>query len=431
MNEVKIDLPVDDLAKSWYNILPDLPQPLPPPKEPETGHSRLEFLSKVMVKKCLEQESSDQRWVPIPEELRELYIQAGRPRPLRRARKLEKFLKTPAHLYWKREDLSPTGSHKVNTALAQLFYASEEGIEGVCTETGAGQWGTALSYASCLMGLKCVVFWVRNVHDWKVDRRTLMKMYGGEVHPSPSKMTEVGRSVLQTNPNNPGSLGIAISEGLEYAGKNEGFVYCLGSVLNHVLMHQSVIGLETIQQFNIVGEQPDLLIGCFGGGSNFGGFTLPFIGEVLKGKRKCEFLAAQSLSAPNISRGEYRYDFADHAGKTPLLKMYTLGHKAEMPPIFGDGLRYSGASPILSLLRKSGYINTIVYPVDEKLVFEATRIFLRTEGFLPAPEPSYAIRAMIDEALECKETGEEKVIACNVSGHGFLDIFGYKKVLGL
>jgi len=431
MNEIKIDLPVDELPKDWYNILPDLPQPLPPPKEPETGPSRLEFLSKVMVEKCLQQESSDQRWVPIPEELRELYIQAGRPRPLRRARKLEKFLKTPAHLYWKREDLSPTGSHKVNTALAQLFYASKEGRKGVCTETGAGQWGTALSYASCLMGLKCVVFWVRNVYDWKVDRRTLMKMYGGEVHASPSKITETGRSILQADPDHPGSLGIAISEGLEYAEKNEGFVYCLGSVLNHVLMHQSIIGLEAIKQFNIVEEQPDLLIGCFGGGSNFGGFTLPFIGEVLRGKRKCEFLAAQSLSAPNISRGEYRYDFADHAGKTPLLKMYTLGHKVEMPPIYGDGLRYSGASPIMSLLRKLGYINTIVYPVDEKIVFEGTRMFLRTEGFLPAPESSYAIRAMIDEALRCKETGEEKVLACNLSGHGFLDIFGYKKVLGL
>ncbi|MDH5754768.1 MAG: TrpB-like pyridoxal phosphate-dependent enzyme [Candidatus Bathyarchaeota archaeon] len=431
MNEIKIDLPVDDLPKNWYNILPDLPQPLPPPKDPETGPSRLEFLSKVIAKKCLEQEGSDQRWVPIPEELRELYIQAGRPRPLRRARRLEKFLKTPAHLYWKREDLSPTGSHKVNTALAQLFYARKEGREGVCTETGAGQWGTALSYASCLMGLKCVVFWVRNVYDWKVDRRTLMKMYGAEVYPSPSNITEVGKSILKTNPDHPGSLGIAISEGLEYAGKNEGFVYCLGSVLNHVLMHQTVIGLETIEQFNIVGEQPDLMIGCFGGGSNFGGFTLPFISEVLKGKRKCEFLAAQSLAAPNISQGQYRYDFADHAGKTPLLKMYTLGHDVEMPPIFGDGLRYSGASPILSLLRNLGFIKTKTYPVDEKVVFEATRMFLRAEGFLPAPESSYAIRAMIDEALKCKETGEDKVIACNVSGHGFLDILGYQKVLNL
>jgi len=431
MKEVKIQLPVNDLPKNWYNILPDLPQPLPPPKEPETGPSRLEFLSKVIVKECLKQEASEQRWIPIPEELRELYIQAGRPRPLRRAKRLEKLLKTPAHLYWKREDLSPTGSHKVNTALAQLYYATQEGIEGVSTETGAGQWGTALSYGASLMGLKCVVFWVRNVHDWKVDRRTLMKLYGAEVHSSPSQLTEVGRNILKENPDHPGSLGIAISEGLEYAEKNEGFVYSLGSVLNHVLMHQTIIGLESIEQFNIVDEQPDLLIGCFGGGSNFGGFTLPFIGEVLKGKRECEFLASQSLAAPNISQGEYRYDFADHAGKTPLMKMYTLGHDVDTPPIYGDGLRYSGASPILSLLRNLGYIKTRTYPIDEKVVFEATRMFLQTEGFLPAPESSYAIRAMIDEALECKKNGEEKVIACNVSGHGFLDIFGYKKVLNL
>ncbi len=281
------------------------------------------------------------------------------------------------------------------------------------------------------MELPCVVFWVRNVHDWKVDRRTLMKMYGGEVHPSPNQLTEVGRTILKENPDHPGSLGIAISEGLEYAEKHDGYAYSLGSVLNHVLMHQTIIGLETIEQFNIVDEQPDLLIGCFGGGSNFGGFTLPFIGEVLNGKRECEFLASQSLAAPNISQGEYRYDFADHAGKTPLLKMYTLGHDSNMPPIFGDGLRYSGASPILSLLRNLGHIKTRTYPVDEKDVFEATRTFLQTEGFLPAPESSYAIRAMIDEAIECKKTGEEKTIACNVSGHGFLDIFGYKSVLNL
>ncbi|MGD8565175.1 MAG: TrpB-like pyridoxal phosphate-dependent enzyme [Candidatus Bathyarchaeota archaeon] len=431
MSEIKIDLPVESLPKLWYNIPPDLPEPLPPPKEPETGESRLEFLSRVMIKKCLEQENSKQSWIPIPEDLQELYAQAGRPRPLRRARRLERYLKTPAHLYWKREDLSPTGSHKVNTALAQLFYAAQEGRKGVCTETGAGQWGTALSYAACLMGLKCVIFWVRNVYDWKVDRRTLMKIYGGEVHASPSDLTEVGRAIIQKAPKHPGSLGIAISEGLEYAEKNDGFVYCLGSVLNHVLMHQSIIGLEAIEQFKIVEEQPDLLIGCFGGGSNFGGFTLPFIGEVIKGKRNCEFLAAQSLAAPNITKGEYRYDFADHAGKTPLLKMFTLGHDADMPPIYGDGLRYSGASPILSLLRKLGYIKTKAYPVDEKAVFKAAQIFLQTEGFLPAPESSYAIRAMIDEAIECKQTGVKKVIACNVSGHGFLDIFGFKKVLEL
>ena len=431
MSMIKIQLPVDELPRQWYNILPDLPQPLPPPKEPETGPSRLEYLSRVTIKKCLEQETSDQRWIPIPEELRELYIQAGRPRPLRRAIRLERFLNTPAQLYWKREDLSPTGSHKVNTALAQVYYASEEGRGGVCTETGAGQWGTALSYAASLLGLKCVVFWVRNVYDWKKDRRTLMKIYGAEVYPSPSNKTDVGRSILAEKPDHPGSLGIAISEGLEYAEKNEGFVYCLGSVLNHVLMHQTVIGLETMKQFDLVGEQPDLMIGCFGGGSNFGGFTLPFIGEVLKGERECEFLASQSLSAPNISQGEYRYDFADHAEKTPLLKMFTLGHRAEMPPIFADGLRYSGAAPILSLLRKLGYIKTVAYPIDEKLVFEAARTFLQTEGFIPAPESSYAIGAMIDEALKCKRTGEERVIACNVSGHGFLDMLGYSKVLNI
>jgi tryptophan synthase beta chain len=431
MKDIKIELPVDDLPRSWYNIIPDLPQSLPPPKKPQDGSSRLEFLSEVMIRRCLEQENSDQRWVPIPEELRELYIQADRPRPLRRAKRLEKSLKTPARLYWKREDLSPTGSHKVNTALAQVFYAVKEGKVGISTETGAGQWGTALSYASCLMGLKCVVFWVRNVYDWKTDRRTLMQMYGGVVHASPSKITKIGETILKTSPDHPGSLGIAISEGLEYAKNSEGFVYCLGSVLNHVLLHQTVIGLETMEQFSILEEKPDLMIGCFGGGSNFGGFTLPFIGEVIGKQRECEFLAAQSLAAPNISQGEYRYDFADYAGKTPLLKMYTLGHKASMPPIYGDGLRYSGASPILSLLKSLGYIKTVTYPIDEKLVFEASRLFLQTEGFLPAPESSYAIRAMIDEAIKCRETGEEKVIACNVSGHGFLDLQGYRKVLNL
>jgi tryptophan synthase beta chain len=256
-------------------------------------------------------------------------------------------------------------------------------------------------------------------------------MYGGVVHASPSKITKIGETILKTSPDHPGSLGIAISEGLEYAKNSEGFVYCLGSVLNHVLLHQTVIGLETMEQFSILEEKPDLMIGCFGGGSNFGGFTLPFIGEVIGKQRECEFLAAQSLAAPNISQGEYRYDFADYAGKTPLLKMYTLGHKASLPPIYGDGLRYSGASPILSLLKSLGYIKTVTYPIDEKLVFEASRLFLQTEGFLPAPESSYAIRAMIDEAIKCRETGEEKVIACNVSGHGFLDLQGYRKVLNL
>ena len=426
----RFDLPPDEHPDKWYNILPDLPEPLPRHKDPPEGPSRLEFMERVCLKECLRQEFSDQRWIPIPEELMELYIHAGRPRPLYRAVRLERRLGLKhVRLYYKREDLSPTGSHKVNTALAQCYYAVEEGREGVVTETGAGQWGTALSYAARLMGLKCVVFWVRSVYDWKVDRRTLMRLYGAEVHASPSEVTEFGRKIRAENPEHPGSLGIAISEGLEYADKHEGFVYCLGSVLNHVLMHQTVIGLETMRQFELADDEPDLMIGCLGGGSNFGGFILPFAGEVLKGKRECEFLAAQSWAAPNLIKGEYRYDFADVAEFTPLLKMYTLGHKVEMPPIRADGLRYHGAAPIMSYLRHRGLLKAVAYAIDEREIFEAARLFVEAEGWLPAPESSYAIRAAIDKALEFERKGEEKVIAMNISGHGFLDLFAYREKL--
>ncbi len=339
----QIILDPDELPTSWYNIAADLPGPLPPPKDPEEGPSRLEFLSKVLLKHCLQQETSTERWITIPDPVQNLYRQAGRPRPLYRARRLERYLNTPARLYYKREDLSPTGSHKVNTALAQAYYAAEEGCAGVSTETGAGQWGTALAYAASLQGLKCVIFWVRSVYDWKPDRRTLMQLYGGRVFASPSRETQVGRNLLESNPDQAGSLGIAVSEGLEYAERNQGFAYCLGSVLNHVLIHQSVIGLETMKQFDLIDEKPDVMVGCLGGGSNFGGFILPFAGEVARGKRKCVFLAAQSSSAPNLVRGEYRYDFGDHAEKTPLLKMYTIGHRANMVPIKADGLRYHAA----------------------------------------------------------------------------------------
>ncbi|UCC28066.1 MAG: TrpB-like pyridoxal phosphate-dependent enzyme, partial [Candidatus Bathyarchaeota archaeon] len=352
MKKNQISLPVDDLPKEWYSILPDLPTPLPPPKEPDEGPSRLEFLGKTMTRECLIQETSTQRRIPIPEEVRELYVQAGRPRPLYRARGLEKYLKLKrTKLYYKREDLSPTGSHKTNTALAQAYYAMKEGKEMLVTETGAGQWGTALSHAARLVGLDCVVFWVRSVYDWKADRLTLMQLLGAEVNASPSKQTKIGREILATEPNHHGSLGIAVSEGLEYAEKHEGSVYCLGSVLNHVLMHQSIIGLETIKQFELVNDQPDLIVGCLGGGSNFGGIALPFIGEVLKKNRKCKFLAAQSMAAPSLLKGEYRYDFGDVGEHTPLMKMYTLGHKTEMVPIKADGLRYHAAAPIISLLR--------------------------------------------------------------------------------
>jgi tryptophan synthase beta chain len=409
---------------------PDLPEPLPPPKEPETGPSRMEFLARTMIKECLRQEMSSERWIPIPDEIRELYLHMGRPRPLYRAKRLEKFLGlNKVRLYYKREDLSPTGSHKTNTAVAQAYYAMKEGKTTLTTETGAGQWGTALAYAARLLGLDCVVFWVKSVYDWKTERRTLMKLLGAKVYASPSQQTKIGREVSSKNPEHPGSLGIAISEGLEYAETHKDSVYCLGSVLNHVLMHQSIIGLETIKQFELVDDEPDLIVGCLGGGSNFGGIALPFIGEVLRGKRECGFLAAQSLAAPNLVKGEYRYDFCDVAEYTPLLKVYTLGHKIEMPPIKADGLRYHAAAPIISLLRRHGLVKAVAYPIDEKAIFEAARLFLQSEGWLPAPESSYAIRAGIDEALKAEKAGVEKVICMNISGHGFLDLAAYREKL--
>ena len=432
MEKNQIALPVEEMPTKWYNIAPDLLEPLPPPKEPETGPSRLEFLGKTMVHECLRQEMTTERWIPIPEEIRELYMQAGRPRPLYRARRLENHLGLKrVRLYYKREDLSPTGSHKVNTALAQAYYAAKEGKTTLVTETGAGQWGSALAYAATVMGLDCVVFWVRAVYSWKTDRRTLMKLMGAEVYASPSKETNIGQTLLAKNLNNQGSLGIAVSEGLEYAETHDGSVYCLGSVLNYVLIHQSIIGLEAIKQFELVDDSPDLIVGCLGGGSNFGGLALPFAGEVLQKKRKCEFLAAQSEAAPNLVKGEYRYDFGDVAEHTPLLKMYTLGHKTEMVPIKADGLRYHAAAPLISALRHHNIVRAVAYPANEKAIFEAARTFLQTEGWLIAPESSYAVRAGIDEALKAEKAGEEKVICMNISGHGFLDLQAYKEKLSI
>jgi len=430
MRQNQISLSVDELPTKWYNIIPDLPEPLPPPREPETGPSRMEFLAKTMIKECLQQEVSTERWITIPEEVRELYIQVGRPRPLYRALRLEKKLGLKkVRLYYKREDLSPTGSHKTNTALAQAYYAAKEGKTTLVTETGAGQWGTALSYAARLLDLECVVFWVKSVYDWKIDRRTFMKLLGASVNSSPSPLTKIGREMLSKNSLHPGSLGIAVSEGLEYTEAHEGSVYCLGSVLNHVLLHQSIIGLETIKQFELIDEEPNLIIGCLGGGSNFGGIALPFAGEVLQKKRECEFLAAQSEAAPNLVQGVYRYDFGDVGEHTPLLKMYTLGHEKEMTPIKADGLRYHAAAPIISLLRHLGLVKAVAYPADEKAIFEAAKIFLQSEGWLIAPESSYAVRAGIDEALKYERQGIEKVICMNISGHGFLDIAAYKEKL--
>jgi tryptophan synthase beta chain len=423
-------LDVDELPTRWYNVVPDLPEPLPPPKDPEDGPSRIEQLPNMMIGECLKQEFSTDSWIDIPEGLRQLYLQAGRPRPLFRALSLEKALGTPARLYYKSEFYSPTGSHKVNTALAQAYYAREQGFERLTTETGAGQWGNALAYATALTGLKCTVYWVRAVYKWKAARLGFIKMLGGEVYASPSDRTESGRKLYEQNPDHPGSLGIAISEGLEDSKNDPKAAYCLGSVLNHVLLHQTVIGLETQRQFEKAGVYPDLVISCLGGGSNFGGFALPFMGDVLTKGKKIQFIAAQSQAAPNL-QGEYRYNFADHAEITPMLKMCTLGHKAVLEPIKGDGLRYHGCSPIISLLRHHGYIDTIAYPQDEKRVFETAMRFVRSEGFLPAPESAYSVCCAIEEALKCKETGEDKVIAFNVSGHGFMDMEGYREVLGI
>ncbi|UCB52298.1 MAG: TrpB-like pyridoxal phosphate-dependent enzyme [Candidatus Zixiibacteriota bacterium] len=429
-NKRQVNLSLDEMPTRWYNILPDLPEPLPPPKDPETGESRIKNLPNVLLGECLKQEFSQERWIDIPEELQEIYQQAGRPRPLFRAINLEKRLDTPARLYYKSEFYSPTGSHKVNTALAQAFYAKKEGYERLTTETGAGQWGTALAYGAALAGVKCTVYWVRAVHDWKKDRRNLMELFGADVYASPGDQTEFGKSLYSKDSNHPGSLGIAISEGLEDAAGDPKAIYCLGSVLNHVLMHQTIIGLETKAQFERFDDYPDLVISCLGGGSNFGGFALPFVHDVLKDGKKIKFIAAQSESSPNL-QGEYRYDHADYAEMTPLLKMYTLGHRVDMVPIKGDGLRYHGCSPIISLLRDKGYIDTIAYPADERHVFQQATRFIRAEGFLPAPESAYSVACAIDEALKCKESGEKKVIAFNVSGHGFLDIPGFREVLNL
>lgn len=432
LKQAQIALPVNELPMKWYNIVPDLPVKLPSPKDPVEGESRLEALGRRMIGECLKQESSEARWIDIPEGIRELYIQAGRPRPLYRGYRLEKKLGLrKVRIYYKREDLSPTGSHKVNTALPQAYYAAKEGKKVLVTETGAGQWGTALAYAASLMGLSTVVFWVRAVYDWKVERRALMQMYGAKVHASPSGQTSFGKSLLSEDANHPGSLGIAVSEGLEYTDGSLDRVYCLGSVLNHVLIHQSIIGLEAIKQFEQIDDSPDLVVGCLGGGSNFGGIALPFIGEVLAGKRNCEFLAAQSEAAPNLVKGEYRYDFGDTAGYTPLMMMYTLGHETVMQPIRSDGLRYHAAAPIISALRHSGHVRAIAYPSDEVAVFTAARLFLENEGWLIAGESAHAVRAAIDEAKAAELKGEEKCILMNISGHGFLDIDAYRSVLQL
>jgi tryptophan synthase beta chain len=369
------------------------------------------------------QEVSQERHIDIPEELMDAYFQFGRPTPLMRARRLEEALRTPAKIYYKREDLNPTGSHKLNTALAQAYYASQEGVEKLSTETGAGQWGSALSLACSRFGLECQVFMVRCSYDQKPNRKHVMELYGADIDPSPSDKTDFGKALLKEDPNHPGSLGIAISEAIMIAVQDEKTKYSLGSVLNHVLLHQSVIGQEVIAQFEKLDLLPTHMVGCVGGGSNFGGFALPMMEKRLKDEVDTKFLAVESVAAPSLCNGQYEYDFGDTAETTPLLKMYTLGHKFLPPPIHAGGLRYHGDAPLISILRHQGLVDAVAYPQD--VTFEAGQLFARTEGIIPAPETCHAIRGVIDLALEAKKKNEEHVICFNYSGHGLLDLGGY------
>uniref|UniRef100_A0A7J3X667 Tryptophan synthase beta chain n=1 Tax=Thermofilum pendens TaxID=2269 RepID=A0A7J3X667_THEPE len=423
----KYTLSEDELPKAWYNVLPDLPEPPPPPLNPATGDPLPpEAFERLFPRELVKQEFSGERFIPIPEELLEVY-RLWRPTPLIRAEKLERALKTPARIYYKYEGVSPPGSHKPNTALAQAYYNAREGVERLTTETGAGQWGSALAFATNLFGLKCTVYMVRASYEQKPYRRVLMHLWGAEVVPSPSPRTEAGRRILERDPNHPGSLGIAISEAIEDAVSHEGTKYSLGSVLNHVLLHQTIIGLEAVRQMEEAEDFPDYVVGCVGGGSNFAGLAYPFYHLKVSGKapKDTRFIAVEPTACPSMTKGVYTYDFGDTARLTPLLKMYTLGHDYVPPPIHAGGLRYHGAAPTLSLLVKHGLFESVAYNQVE--VFEAAALFARTEGFVPAPESAHALKAVVDLALEAKRRNEETVILFNLSGHGLLDLQAYQE----
>lgn len=422
----KIQLSSDDVPTKWYNINADLPVELPAPKNSE-GRDQISTLPDIFVGECLNQEFSTDRYISIPKEVREIYQQIGRPTPLYRATKLEEKLNTPAKIYYKREDTSPTGSHKLNSALAQAYYAREQGIERVTTETGAGQWGSALALACSMMGIDCTVYMVRVSYDQKPFRKGVMQLYNSTIHASPSTNTEVGRKVLEETPDTPGSLGIAISEAVEDALSDDNVRYTLGSVLNHVILHQTVIGQEIKTQLEIAEEEPDTMIACVGGGSNFGGAMFPFMKDKIDGNSDTEFIAVEPSACPTLTQGSYDYDFGDNVGFTPLLKMYTLGHQFVAPSVHAGGLRYHGMNTQVSLLTHEGYITPKA--VHQKDIFTAGQIFANCEGIIPAPETCHAIAATIDEARRCKETGEEKTIVMNFSGHGLMDLKGYESFI--
>ncbi|WP_133878369.1 TrpB-like pyridoxal phosphate-dependent enzyme [Paractinoplanes brasiliensis] len=423
----KILLSEEEMPRSWYNIVPDLPSPPPPVLHPGTLQPvGPDDLAPLFPMALIEQEVTTERYVTIPEEVLDVY-RLWRPSPLFRARRLERALGTPAKIYYKYEGVSPAGSHKPNTAVPQAYYNASAGIRRLTTETGAGQWGTALAFAAAQFGIDCEIWQVRASYDQKPYRKMMIETFGGTIHPSPSDLTEAGRKVLADDPESPGSLGIAISEAVEVAAQHPDTNYALGSVLNHVLLHQTVIGEEALLQLAKVGATPDVIVGCTGGGSNFAGLAFPFLREKLAGRMSPVVRAVEPASCPSLTKGVYAYDFGDTAGMTPLMKMHTLGHDFIPDPIHAGGLRYHGMAPLISHVYELGLMEAVAKTQRE--CFEAGVLFARSEGIIPAPEPTHALAGCIEEALWCKETGESKVILTALCGHGHLDLPAYGKFL--
>ena len=431
MKQKRYFLSEDDIPRSWYNIQAEMPNKPMPPLHPGTKKPlKAEDLYPIFAKECCDQElNQTDPWIEIPAEVRELY-KYYRSTPLVRAYALEKALGTPAHIYFKNESVSPMGSHKLNSAIPQAYYCKQEGITNITTETGAGQWGASLAYAASMFGIDSAVYQVKISYEQKPYRRSIVQTFGAQVTPSPSMSTRAGKDILTAHPNYQGSLGTAISEAVELAQTTPNCKYCLGSVLNHVALHQTVIGLEAEKQMEMAGEYPDVVIECFGGGSNFGGLAFPFMRHVIageEGKKHTRFVAAEPASCPKLTRGEFRYDFGDEAGYTPLLPMYTLGHNFAPANIHAGGLRYHGAGVIVSQLLKDKMMEAV--DIDQLESFEAGCIFAKAEGIIPAPESCHAIAATRRKKKKCAETGEEKVILFNLSGHGLIDMASYDKYL--
>ena len=421
----KILLNEEDIPKQWYNITPDLPKPLPPFIDVATKQPGVGIVPRIFPKEILGQEISQERWINIPDEVREIY-RIWRPSPLFRALNLEKALKTPAKIYYKYEGVSPAGSHKPNTAVPQAYYNMKEGTKRLSTETGAGQWGSALAFAAMMFGLKATVYMVRASYDQKPYRKMMMNTFGAECIASPSNKTEAGKKILAEDPNNKGSLGIAISEAVEDALVNEAETnYAIGSVFNHVCMHQTVEGLEAKKQLEMVDDYPDVVYGCIGGGSSYSGLMWPFYYDKVskKAPKDIKFVATEATACPKVTKGQYQYDHGDTAKLTPLVPMHTLGHDFIPAPIHAGGLRYHGIAPTISVLTQEKQMTTEAYNQTE--VFDAAKLFIQTEGIIPAPEPAHALKGAIDEALRCKKTGEAKTILFVLCGHGYFDMAAY------